>query len=76
MQYGALVFDGYGQDISRATGKYTGHRSSSGGYKTQRRKKGMTNTKKPDFLSRYVGAECGNNSKGKLGGFGRGRRQQ
>ena len=39
MQYGALAVDGDGKIISGATGKYSEHGSSGGGYKTRRGKK-------------------------------------
>ena len=42
MQYGALANNGGGQIIYGATGKDAEHSSSGGGYKTRRRKKGMT----------------------------------
>ena len=42
MKDGALASKVYGKGIPRATGKDDDHRSSSGGHKTQRRKKGMT----------------------------------
>ena len=40
-QNGVLDSHGGGQGISRATGKYAEHGSSSGGYKTWRRIKGV-----------------------------------
>ena len=76
MQDGALAYDGYGKGISEATGKYAEHRSSSGGYKTQRRKKGMTIPNHPESLYRTLGAECRNTARGKSGGVGGGRRQE
>ena len=75
MQDVALAYHGDGQGISRATGKYAEHRSSSGGYKTRRRKKGMTIPNNPELLSEPLVDECGNTSKGKSGGVGGGRRQ-
>ena len=65
MQDDAVVADGDGKGISRANSKDDEHRISSGGYKTKGRKKGMTIPNNPDCLSRFWGAECGNNAKGK-----------
>ena len=76
MQDVALASNGDGQSISGATGKYAEHGSSSSGYKTQRRRKGMTTPNNKECLSRTLGAECGNNAKGKLGGVGGGKQQQ
>ena len=42
MKDGALADDGDGKIISGATGKYSEHGSSDGGYKNRRMKKGMT----------------------------------
>ena len=75
MQDGTLASNGDGQGTSRATGKDANHGSSSGGYKTIRRKKGMTNPKNPERLSRPLGDECGNTDKVKSGGVGGGRLQ-
>ena len=75
MQDGSLASDRDGQGISGATGKYANHGNSSGGYKTIRRKKGMTNPKNPERLSRPLGDECGNTAKVKSGGVGGGRLQ-
>ena len=76
MQDGALASDGYGIDISGATGKDAEHRSSNGGYKTQRRKKGTNIPNNPECLYRPLGAEFGNTAKGNSSGIGGGRRQQ
>ena len=76
MQNGALAANGDGQSISGATGKYNEHGSSGGGYKTRRRKKGMTILKNLECLSRTLGAECGNTAKGKSGGVGGGRQKR
>ena len=76
MKYGALAADGDMKSISGATGKYAEHGSSSGGYKTQRREKGMTNLNNPECLSWTLGDECGNTSKVNLDGVGLGRRQR
>ena len=75
MQDGAIASDGYVKGIYRATGKYADHGSSRCGYKTRRRKKGMTIPNNPECLSRPMGAECGNTSKRKSGGVRGGRRQ-
>ena len=75
MQDGALASYGDGQGISIVTGKDADHGSSIGSYKTRRRKKGMTIPNNPECLSRPMGADCGNTSKGKSGGV-RGGRQQ
>ena len=76
MQDGALASNGYGQGISRATGKDAEHRISSVGYKTQRRKKGMTIPNNPECLYRSLGAEYGNTAKVNSGGVGGGRKKQ
>ena len=68
MQYGALDPDRDGKIISKATGKYAEHGSSGGGYKTRRRKKGITIPNNLECLSGPLGAECGNTAKGNLGG--------
>ena len=39
-------------------------------------KRGMTIPNNPDYLSRPLGAECGNTAKGNSGGVGGGRKQQ
>ena len=52
MQDGALASHGYGKGISRETGKDYEHGSSSSGYKTRRRKKGMTIPNNPECLFR------------------------
>ena len=65
MQDGALAADRDRQSIFVATGKDAEHRSISGGYKTRRRKKGMTIPNNPECLSRPLGDECGNTAKGK-----------
>ena len=70
MQDGSLASDRDGQGISGATGKDAEHSSRSGGYKTRRRKKGVTIPNNPECLSRTLGAECGNTAKGKSGGVG------
>ena len=75
MQDGAIASDGYVKGIYRATGKYAEHGSSSGGYKIQRSKKGMTIPNNPECLSQPLGDECGNIAKGKWGGDGRRRRK-
>ena len=51
MKDGTLDSEGDGQYISRANDKYAEHGSSSGGYKTRRRKKGMTIPNNPECLS-------------------------
>ena len=51
MQDGALASDREVKSISGATGKDAEHRSSSGGYKTRRKKKGMTIQNNPELLS-------------------------
>ena len=73
MQYGALADKGYGKSISGAPGKDAEHGFSGGGYKTRRRKKGMTILNNLECLSRTLGAECGNTAKGESGGVGGGR---
>ena len=65
IQYGALDADGDVKIISGATGKDADHRSSGGGYKIKRRKRGATIVNNPECLYRPLGAECGNNAKGK-----------
>ena len=50
MQDDTLVSNGDGQDISCATGKDTEHESSSGGYKTRRREKGVTIPNNPECI--------------------------
>ena len=76
MQDGELDANRDGQSIPVATGKYDEHGSSSGSYKNQRMKKGMTILNKPECLSRPLGAECGNTAKENSGGVGGGRRQR
>ena len=56
MQDGALASHGYGQGISREAGKDDDHGSISGGYKTRRRKMGMTIPNNPDCLVWPLGA--------------------
>ena len=73
MQDGAFAFYRYGKGVSRVTGKYAEHGSSSGGYKTRGRKKVMTISNNPDYLTRPLVAECGNIAKGKSGGVSGGR---
>ena len=68
MKYGALSSNRDGKGRSRATGKDVDHMSRSGGYKTRRRKKGMTIPNNPECLSWPLGSECGNTAKGKSGG--------
>ena len=70
MQDGALASNVNGQSISGATGKYAEHGSSSGGYKTRRRKKGMTIPNNQECLSQPLSDECDNTAKGKSGGVG------
>ena len=76
MQYGALASNGYGQCISGATGKDAESDSSSSGYKTRGRKKGMTIPNNQGCLYRPLGVECGNIGKGKSGGVGGGKQQR
>ena len=68
MQDGALSLDGDGQGKSRATCKDAKHRSSSGGYKTRRRKNGMTIPNILECLYLPLGGKCGNTAKGNSGG--------
>ena len=75
MQDGALAADGDVKSISGATGKDAEHGSSGGGFKTRRKKEGMTIPNNPECLSRPLGDECGNTAKGKPVGV-RGRRRQ
>ena len=76
MQDGTLASHGDEQGIFKATGKDSEHRSSSGGYITRRRKKGVTILNNPECPSRPLGAEFGNTAKGKSGGVREGRQQQ
>ena len=76
MQDGALVADRDRQIISGATGKDSEHGISSRGYKTRKRKKGMTILNNPECPSRPLGDECGNTDKVNSGGVGGGRKQQ
>ena len=76
MQDGSLASDRDGRSIYGATGKYYEHGSSNVSYKTRRGKKGMTIPNNPECLSRPLGAECGNTSKGKSGGVGGGRQKR
>ena len=70
MQDGVLAFNGDGQGISRATGKYAEHGSRIVGYKSQSRKKGMATPNNTECLYWPLGAECVNTAKGEMGDVG------
>ena len=60
MQDGALATNGDVQSIYGSNGKDVEHRSSGGGLKTRRRKKGVTIPNNPECLYRPMGTECRN----------------